>query len=109
MRQVHFLTHLGFMFLGNEWRIIQRIDWSIEIRLRVLQLPQDGATVNAMKQNVVVVRLVREASVVQEHILQTLAAFLLMCYSYSLSLHNWCNAVRANAGRWLPAMQGAMR
>ena len=109
MRQVHFLTHLGFMLLDDEWRIVQRIDWSIKIRLRVLQLPKDGATVNAMKQNVVVMRLVREPSVVQEHILQTLAAFLLMCYSDSLSLHNWCNAVRANAGRWLPAMQGAMR
>ena len=109
MRQVHFLTHLGFMFLGDEWRIVQRIDWSIKIRLRVLQLPKDGATVNAMKQNVVVVRLVREPSVVQEHILQTLAAFLLMCYSDSLSLHNWCNAARVNAGRWSPAMQGAMR
>jgi hypothetical protein len=75
VRQVHILTHLGFMFLSNEWQIERQVYWSIEIRLRVLQFPKDGATVYTMKQGVIINGLVREPSVVQEHILQTLAAF----------------------------------
>ena len=46
------------------------------------------ATVDAMKNRVVVVGLVREPPVVEEHILQTLAAFRLMCYTNWRSLRH---------------------
>ncbi len=68
------------MFLGNEWRIVHQVDWSIKIWLRMLEFPKDGATVHAVKQHVVIVGLVGEPSVVQEHALQMLAAFRLWCY-----------------------------
>ena len=69
-------------------------------------IPKDGATVEAMKQ-VVIVGLAGEPSVIQEHILQTLAAFRLMCYSNgSASLQNGCNCAKASGLHgWLPAMQ----
>jgi len=96
------------MFLGDKWRMVRRVDWSIEIRLRVLQFPKNGATIHAMKQGVVIVGLVGEPSVVQEYILQTLAAFWLMCYSNGgAPLQNGCNRAKANGSYgWWPAMQG---
>ena len=73
----------------------------------MLQFPKDGATVHAMKQGVVIVGLVGEPSVVQEHILQTLAAFRFICYSNGgASLQNACNCAKASGLHgWLPAMQ----
>jgi hypothetical protein len=63
------------MFLGNEWRIVRRVYRSIDIRLRMLRFPKDGATVDAVKQGVVIVGLVGKPSVIQEHILQRLRRF----------------------------------
>jgi hypothetical protein len=95
------------MFLGNEGRVVQRVNWSIKIWLQMFQFGKYGATVNAVKQDVVVVRLVWKPSVVQEHILQTLAAFRFMCYTNRGILLHW-GCVRAKAdgfrGR-APAMQ----
>jgi hypothetical protein len=107
VRQVHILTHLGFMFLSNKWRIEQRVYWSIRIRLWVLQFPKDGVTVHTMKQGVVIVGLVGEPSVIQEHILQMLAAFRLMCHSNGgPSFQNEYNCAKASGSYgWLPAMQ----
>ena len=76
------------MQLGNEWRIVRRIHRSIKIRLRILQFPKNRATVDAMKNGVVIIGLVRKTPVVQEHILQTLAAFRLMCYTNWRSLRH---------------------
>ena len=87
------------MFLSDEWQMERRVYWSIEIRLRVLQFPKDGATVYAMKQGVAIVGLVGEPSVIQEHILQTLVAFWLMCYSNG----------GASVGRRVPVRQLASR
>jgi hypothetical protein len=47
----------------------------------MLEFPKDGATIHTMKQRVVIVGLVGEPSVVQEHVLQMLAAFRLWCCS----------------------------
>ncbi len=95
------------MFLGNEWRIVRRFYWSIDIRLRMLQFPKDGATVGAVKQGVVIVGLVGKPSVIQEHILQTLAAFRFMCYmNRAALLHSGRGRAKANGvSRWSPAMQ----
>ncbi len=107
MRQIHILTHLSFLFLGDEWRIVRRVYWSIHIRLRMLQFPKDGATVDAMKQGVIIVGLVGKPSVIQEHILQTLAAFWFMCYTNrGALLHSGRGRAKANGmSGWLPAMQ----
>ena len=58
----------------------------------------DRAAVNAMKHCVVVVGLVWEPSVVQEHIMQALAALRLMCYTNrGASLQNWSHRPKATA------------
>ena len=88
--------------------MVRQVYWSIEIRLWVLQFPKDGATVHAMKQGVIIGGLVGESSVVQEHILQTLAAFQLMCYlNGGAHLQNGCSCAKASSSYgWLPAMHG---
>jgi hypothetical protein len=95
------------MFLGDEWQIVRRVYWSIYIRLRMLQFPKDGATVDAVRQGVVNVALVMKPSVIQEHILQTLLAFWFMCYTNrGALLHSRRGRAKANGvSGWSPAMQ----
>jgi hypothetical protein len=79
------------MPLGNKWQVVQRVDGRLEIRLRMTELPKNGATIHAIRHMIVVVGLVRESSFVQEYILQTLAAFGLWVHpdwgTLMLSLH----------------------
>ena len=72
MRQVHFLTHLSFVLLWNEFREKGRVNWRVQIRDRMLEFAQNWTTVNVVKQMVEIVGLVREPSAVQKDILQAL-------------------------------------
>jgi hypothetical protein len=69
------------MLFSNKWKIVQGIKRGVQIWLRMLEFPEDGTAVHAMKKVIVVVGLVQESSVVQEHIKQMLAAFRLWCHS----------------------------
>ncbi len=69
------------MFVSNEQRVVQGINGGVQIRLRMPEFPKDGAAVHAMKHMIVVVGLVGEPSVIQEHVKQRLAAFRLWCNS----------------------------
>jgi hypothetical protein len=79
MRQVHFLTHLSFMFLWNEFRVKGRVNWRVQIRSRMLKSAQNWTAINIVKQMVVVIGLVWEPSVIQKDILQPLSAFCFWC------------------------------
>ncbi len=84
------------MSVGDEGRVVRWVNPSIKIGLLMFQFAKYGATVNAVKQRVVVMGLVCKPSVVQEHILQTLAAFRFMCdTNRGVLLHYGC--VRAKA------------
>ncbi len=69
------------MFVRNEWREVQRINGGVQIRLRMPEFPKDGSAVHAVKHMIVVVELVGEPSVVQEHVKQTFVVFRLWCNS----------------------------
>ncbi len=74
--QVFVGTHLGFVFLGDEWGIVQRVNGGIKIWLGMPKFQKDWATIQTMKHMVVFIGLVGEPAVIKEHIEQTLAAFL---------------------------------
>ncbi len=69
------------MFVSNEWQVVQGINGSIQIRLRMPEFLKDGAAVHAMKHMIAVIGLVGEPSVVQEHVKQKLVAFRFWCNS----------------------------
>ena len=69
------------MLLGNTGQIVHRVNGRVQIRLRMPELAKDGTAIHAMKHVIVMVGLVRESSVIQKHVEQTLAAFRLWCYS----------------------------
>ena len=81
MRQVHFLTHLSLVLLGNEFQEKGRVNWRVQIRSRMLEFAQNWTTVNIVKQMVIILGLIREPSVVQKDILQTLTPLFFWCNS----------------------------
>ncbi len=83
MRQVHFLTHLSFVFLWSEFQEKGRVNRHVHIRDRMLEFAQNWTAIDVMKNMVVIVGLVREPSVIQKDVLQALT-----------SLRFWCNSNR---------------
>ena len=81
MRQVHFLTHLSFVLLWNEFQEKGRVNWRIHIRDKMLEFAQNWTTVNVMKQMVKIIGLVREPSVIQKDVLQALKLLCFRCNS----------------------------
>ncbi len=75
--QVHVGTHLGFVFLGDEWKTVQRVNGRIKIWLGMPKFPKDWAAIHTMKHMVVLVGLVGEPAVIERHVERTLAAFWL--------------------------------
>ncbi len=69
------------MLVSNKQQIVQGIKMDVQIWLRMPEFPEDGTALHAMKQVIVVVGLVWEPSVIQEHVKQMLAAFRLWCHS----------------------------
>ncbi len=77
VQQVHICTHQRLVLLGDKRQVVGRINSRLKIWLRMTQLPEDKLAVHTMKHVILVIGLVGEPSVVQEYILQTLAAFWL--------------------------------
>ena len=94
MRQVHFLTHLSFVLLWDEFREKGRVNWCVQIRDRMLESAQNWITVNVVKNMVIIVGLVRKTSVVQKDVLQALASLCFRCNSNRRSLSCVSRAIR---------------
>ena len=66
------------MLLGDEFREKGRVDWRVQIWSWVLESAQYRSAIDIVKQMVLIVGLIRELSVIQKDILQTLTPFCLL-------------------------------